>query len=368
MKAYVLPKRNFFSRGPWGSVSHALGVIEGLTDHAKGLTVIGGEGLVATLERAGLRHRVDPLELQAHPLAWRATLLQAVRTETTRDGVILIRYAPRAARALRAVSRERPVVLEVNSLLTQFGPGIRAAPLYARLDAFALRGISGVYAVSEFVASQIRPLVDVPIAVIPNAGPGVHRRPLPHATDPQSDPDEPVSVVYAGGLHTYYDFPAVVSAIEALRRTGHDLVFHVHGDGPALSTIIGLADTRPWVRVRGAYDGAMIEDLLPEVTQAIAILPPYAEGKSPIKLYDYISLGLPVVAPSTPETRTVLGGREPCGYLFSDRAAMATAFREALNDGPEGRLRRARTAQGRLVREHTWANRMQELVAWTKRL
>ena len=48
---YILPKKNYFSQGDRGRVSHALGVAEGLSQIDHDVTVLSGQGLLGYAKR-----------------------------------------------------------------------------------------------------------------------------------------------------------------------------------------------------------------------------------------------------------------------------------------------------------------------------
>jgi hypothetical protein len=80
---------------------------------------------------------------------------------------------------------------------------------------------------------------------------------------------------------------------------------------------------------------------------------PLTRAVDPVKLYEGLAVGLPIVARALPETSR---WPEPLVHLYRDGAALAPAVEAALGaDGPE-----VRAARRAAVAQETWSAR-----AWT---
>src|SRR5690606_32434335 len=114
--------------------------------------------------------------------------------------------------------------------------------------------------------------------------------------------------------------------------------------------------SHPRVRWRGALPHARLWDEL--LRADIAILPmnahPSNEGRSPMKIYEYLAAGLPVVARGAAE----LARRGiPGVFLYEDGGEVA-AFREAC----ESAARRERFPLHALALPHAWSAKAAELL------
>jgi glycosyltransferase involved in cell wall biosynthesis len=90
-------------------------------------------------------------------------------------------------------------------------------------------------------------------------------------------------------------------------------------------------------------------------------LAPYPDlpgfGFSPLKLYEYLGAGVPVVASDLGQIRTVLdSGRWGSLVAPGDPAALAAGVRAVLADAPTARAR-AEAARAMALREHSWRAR-----------
>jgi len=88
--------------------------------------------------------------------------------------------------------------------------------------------------------------------------------------------------------------------------------------------------------------------------------PAYARAMSPLKLFEYLAAGLPILAPNLPNLREVLD--ESCAFFvpLSDPAALADAMRRLRSDAPL-RSKLAAASAGRAPR-YTWDARAERLL------
>ena len=100
---------------------------------------------------------------------------------------------------------------------------------------------------------------------------------------------------------------------------------------------------------------------------AICAVAPYPAlagfGYSPLKLYEYLAAGVPVVASDIGQVAEVLGGGR-WGRLVppGDPAALAVAVRSVLAD-PVGSRALAGVARRMALREHSWQARAEQVTA-----
>ena len=153
--------------------------------------------------------------------------------------------------------------------------------------------------------------------------------------------------------------------LHALAAAGEDLRLEIIGTGPEhealkrLAAELGIAE-----RVR--LHGAVAPDQVPQVLHRLDIAAaPYPAGDhyfSPLKVYEYLAAGLPVVASAIGTIPEMLGDGE-LGVLVpaGDVAALAGAL-DALAADPERRARLGRAARAAAVARHDWRSRCRDLL------
>ena len=194
-------------------------------------------------------------------------------------------------------------------------------------------------------------VVVVPDATTPPVGP------LP-ARDASSR-----TVVYAGQLYRWKGVDTLLAAMAGLPEA-RLIVLGGRGrpDDPDLLACrerardLGIADR---VDFRGFVPHAEVRATIAGAGVAVLPLPDNLMARyftSPLKLFDYMAAGAPIVASDLPSVREVLGdGDNALLVPPEDPTAMASAIRRLLvNPGLANRLRRAAFEQ---VRSYTWDTR-----------
>ncbi|HEY0773337.1 MAG TPA: glycosyltransferase, partial [Nocardioidaceae bacterium] len=131
------------------------------------------------------------------------------------------------------------------------------------------------------------------------------------------------------------------------------------GDGPEraaleeLARSLGVGDA---VELAGAVDPADVPSLLHRMHVAVAPYPAIQDFYfSPLKVYEYLAAGLPIIASRVGSIPEALAHGE-FGVLVDpgDPAALATAI-AALRDDPARRTELGRAARHAAVRDHDWS-------------
>jgi glycosyltransferase involved in cell wall biosynthesis len=173
---------------------------------------------------------------------------------------------------------------------------------------------------------------------------------------------------FVGGLIAWQALDLLLEALAALRAQGIVLGLAVIGDGAMLApwrqraAELGLADKVVFTgQVAGTEVAAMLArcDIGYSGPKQMAIGSMY---HSPIKLYEYMAQGLPVLAAGFDDARKLVSGRGT-GWLFTpgDLADLCRVLRE-VQAQRESLPRMGAAARKLVAAEHSWSARIRELI------
>lgn len=256
-----------------------------------------------------------------------------------------------------ALAWSLPGLLEVNAPLIEEQARHRVLIDRAGAERAAWRAFaaaSALLAVSDGVADYLRanPAAHGRVAVVPN---GVDPRRF--APRLRQD-DEPYTIGFVGTLKPWHGLEVLLAAFALLRKRVPSARLLIVGDGPEREALerqaaaLGLAAS---VTFTGAVAPAAIPDLLGQMDVATA---PYPDAGrcyfSPLKLYEYMAAGLPVVASRVGQVATTVDhGRSGLLCPPGDAEALAAALVQ-LHADPALRARLGETARTVVIEHHTW--------------
>ena len=254
-----------------------------------------------------------------------------------------------------------PGLLEVNAPLIDEAAEHRGLVDRGGAERVAERAFgaaAALLAVSEEVAAYLRryPDTDGRIQIIPN---GVNPERFPADLAPASSKDPGTFTVgFLGTLKAWHGLSVLAEALALLRRRVPEARLLIVGDGPERERLEadlagrGLLDV---TRFTGSVASEEVPGLLASMDVAVAPYPRLANFYfSPLKVYEYMAAGLPVVVSDIGQLAAIVrheedGLRCPPG----DAAALAAAL-ERLARAPALRARLGHAARAKVHREHTW--------------
>lgn len=254
-----------------------------------------------------------------------------------------------------------PGVLEINAPLIDEQASYRGLIDTAgakRSSMRSLKAASAIVAVSEAVASYARrfAIPEERIHVIPN-GVDPTRFPLglPAALPA---PEDIFTIAFVGTLKPWHGLDTLLQAAHIQHRRDPRLRLLMIGDGPERAALeakahsYGLTHTIVWT---GAVSPLHIPGLLASADTAVAPYPQLDNFYfSPLKLYEYLAAGLPVVASRIGQVEQVIT-HDFNGLLCTPNHAQSLADQlQRLRDDSSLRARLGYSARQSIRRHHTW--------------
>jgi glycosyltransferase involved in cell wall biosynthesis len=336
--------------------------------------VFGSEsGTIALLKRFIPALVYEMLELGYSLIAYRR-LAKAVRQH--RPDCIYERYNLYMLAGIWIKRKHKlPLLLEVNAPLfderSRYG-GLALKSLAGWSETYAWRNADGVLAVTQVLARRLREagVADHRINVIPNGIDPNKFGTIPNPVEAKRRLGLQGRLIlgFTGFAREWHGLERVVDVVASDAAGNRHLL--IVGDGPARNAIevravaLGVASR---VTITGVIDRYRVADYVAAFD--VALQPDVVPYASPLKLFEYLALGRPVVAPDQENIREVLA-HEHNALLFDP--VDATAFGKALERlCADSVLRRRIAENARLtIQEHdyTWDNNARKVVGWFQQL
>ncbi len=335
---------------------------------------------------AALGHEVHVLVTQGGPWPstaahWRAMpppfgqpMLRWGRTGAVADlarhvgaDVIIERYYNFGGEGVRAAKRlGLPAVLEVNAPIIDY-PGSSKATLDRALLFQPLRRWRDALcrATDLFVtpSRQILPAWVDPTKVLEAEwGANIdHFRPEARGPLPFTRDEGRVLCVFAGAFRSWHGVVQLSASLARLHAQGeHRLGAVFIGDGPERAAAESAARGVPGITFTGAVPHAALPQCLAAADIGVAPFDPAKHAPlklgfywSPLKIFEYMSSGLPVVAPRLPRIAQLVGDEEE-GLLYdaADPRTLDTALVRLTDAALRARLGAA--GRARAVAQYSW--------------
>jgi len=299
----------------------------------------GSHGGLARL-RALVPNALLPLAAKAYETVFTRRLVRAGRAENAdfvyERHALDNRVGLRAAKAL-----DVPLLLEVNAPLAREeaaeGNISRLAPrLSAELD--VMRSADAVLVVTEVLKGI---LVEDGISaerihVVPNGiAPDRFLTPRDEQAKARLGLAGRLVLGFVGFPRPWHGLDRVVEAMAAARDGAlREAVLLIGGEGPALAELLPLAE-RLGVRDRIEVHGVVNRPDVPEFLDAfdVALQPKATSYASPLKLFEYLARGLPVIAPKQPNLEEIVSdGSTAILFDPADDGAFASALARLAED------------------------------------
>ena len=252
-----------------------------------------------------------------------------------------------------------PGVLEVNSPLLDEQRQHRGLVHLQQAEQVAQRvfqAASTLVAVSEPVAAYLnRYRVGGQVQVVPN---GVNpRRFQPLSAQPWRGGDR-FTVGFVGTMKQWHGLPVLIDAFAQLHQQLPQARLLLVGDGPerlALQEQAAAHHLTHAITWTGSVSADQIPSLLAQMDVAVAPYPDLDNFYfSPLKVYEYMAAGLPVIASDLGQLRQLIqSGHNGMLCPAGDQAALTASLLD-LQRRPQLRRQIGRHARRTVLRHHTW--------------
>ena len=368
---YILAQPNYFTEGDRGRVTHALGVIDGLTSNNRYVTVITGEGFENFRGRFTKEQNsmITCVVVKANASKWYRELLvdfdDQLRTGASKVEGVIVRYKSSKLRVLKDIAKRcknRGVrsILELNSFYFSYNRvTLKEKIIKWVLKPLELRTVGAfdyTYVVSVALQEVVKSAnVATKVLAIPNAA-------KVRKVDQQYG-ESTVRLVYLGKLAEYYDLEGIVKATMSSQNVDM-LKLAIYGDGVLMPKLKALAGTNNLIEFHGRYNNEKLHDIVSSPND-IFILPykanTVAEIGSPTKLFEYMSLKSPILTSDVGQAKhMVIEGQT--GFIYRKEGDIFSIITREL-DTVEKRKAVAEAAYGDLISNHTWSNRFKEFLS-----
>ncbi|MFM7335548.1 MAG: glycosyltransferase family 4 protein [Tabrizicola sp.] len=285
--------------------------------------------------------------------------------------MIYERYSLWSAAGVRAARRLGVhVVVEVNAPLVTEQAEFRALVLAdeaRRIEAEVFRSADALAVVSDELVAYAKARGAAPdrVHVIRNAVDTARFHPQVQPAQVPGIPDGAFVIGFSGSLKAWHGLDTLLPAFRALREQLPSAQLLVVGEGPRKPWVEGYA-TGAGLEGAVTLTGWVAHDALPALIARmdVATAPyPLAEGHyfSPLKLYEYLAVGRPIVASRIGQTAQVLQGTDAALLVLpGDPVALAEALLRLARDPTLAeRLARNAAIEGR---RHDWTDNAKAVV------
>lgn len=263
-----------------------------------------------------------------------------------------------------------PFFLEVN--YTTYTPLIRKRtklflPLARHIEKKALHRAEAIFVVSSFLKRQLMKLgiSEHKIHLTPNA---VAEDIFKRNFDSKEIKDkyrlkDTIVLGYAGGFYHWHGVDLLLKAVKDIEHKYKNLSIFLIGEGPAKNQLKDLHGALG-LKSRLIMPGEVAHRDLPAYLDVmdICVLPDSNNYGSPVKIFEYMAMGKPVLAPDL-DTVTDIIADKVNGILFrpKDYTALGKAI-ELLLGNKELYAKISLAAKEKILTHHLWSNNVEKIL------
>jgi glycosyltransferase involved in cell wall biosynthesis len=273
------------------------------------------------------------------------------------------------AGAYLAQRTQTPYFVEVNELAGEKRVrGQVLVSLAKRIERFVFQRADQIIVVSDFLKEKVAEsgVDEKKIQVMPN---GVD----PEIFTPTVDGDgvrrefgiEPSSIVigFVGWLVPWHSLEMLIEVVGQLAPK-YPVRLLLVGDGSLKGSLSSIAQQRG-VSDRVIFAGAVPYQDVPRYVKAmdICVIPAANAYRSPIKLFEYMAMGKPVVAPDhQPIARVMRSGETGITFRAGDTGDLCAALARLMDDGAQREALGTR-ALSHVLQNHLWRHNAEKVIS-----
>lgn len=305
---YVLPRYDYFKKGRNGSVTHAEGIAEGLIKNEVEVNILSGPNsheFMATPIKTLLSKEVSKF-------SWFVMFVfELIRAgKNHKDGVVVVRFSTKYCLLISTIFKVFGIKnwgFELNSFNY-----VSIKSKYLRLfvkkyEAYSLSQASFVNTVSDSLTKKAL-MYNKCSFTLPNAGPCEPTTLREKCTHDKNT----LNVVYMGAIRDYFDILGLIKVISEL----DNVKLHIFGKIGLLSSLNENELNARNVYYYGSYnlESVFESDVFKDNFYFIL---PYKAGSvadigSPTKLFEYLSLGVPIISTKVGQPFELLKDAQMC--------------------------------------------------------
>jgi len=304
----------------------------------------------------------------------------------TKPDVILVRDLPLAPAAIWVGQLlKTPVVLDMaedypgllralweNRVAKPMDRLVRNPTLASFVERWVLRRIDGVVCVIEESAARVRSLgvAEAKITVVRNTPMTIE---VPSNPRSNQDAGEELLIAYLGLIERHRGVHDLIRAVAECHKRNWPVKLVVVGDGVGLPEIQKLATELGvlgrGVELLGRLENRRALDVIAKAdVGAIPHIPCDAWNSTiPNKLFDYMSLGLPVLASDVPPVQRIVI-QEACGVCYRSGDIMDLVSKIEELRSRSARKRMAAAGMAAITERYNWTNDSERLDAALRRV
>ena len=267
-----------------------------------------------------------------------------------------------------ARTNEVPYLLEVNSPLADEQRryrGLVNAAAAASIEGHVFRSADRVLVPSGELEPYVISKGAHVVSVVPNAADPERFR--PEGGRVRVREDGPFVVGFAGSLKPWHGIEYLVRAFKRLRRISEDYRLLIVGDGPMRAQLESEIRRNGWrdaATLTGAVEIDEVAHLLTGMNAGTAPYPPLRGFYfSPLKVFEYMAAGVPIVASDVGQIGEILTHRRTALLHRAGAVDEIVARIDELRRKPALAAGLAREARALLCRRYTWRRNADRVLA-----